>query len=62
MTPDTDAIKFERSLIKQDRKILEGINNAYGATPYGECLTKADRPIAMMRLRLLQLFGKTTGN
>ena len=62
MVPEVDVIKFERGLINQDRQILEGIDKIYGATPSHECLIEADRPIAMMRLRLLQLLGKTLTN
>ena len=51
--------RFERGLIDQDRRILEGIVDAYTAAPTHECLIEADRPILLMRQRLRELFDQS---
>lgn len=56
--PETSVTRFERGLIDQDRRILEGIDAAGGAAPSHECLIEADRPIAEMRRRLRQLLDR----
>lgn len=55
--PEASVTRFERGLIDQDRRILEGIDGAYGAAPIHETLIEADQPIALMRQRLRQLLN-----
>ncbi|WP_411875815.1 Rieske 2Fe-2S domain-containing protein [Vulcanococcus limneticus] len=55
--PEASVTRFERGLIDQDRRILEGIDGAYGAAPIHETLIEADQPIALMRQRLRQLLS-----
>ncbi|MBM5822049.1 MAG: aromatic ring-hydroxylating dioxygenase subunit alpha [Cyanobacteria bacterium K_Offshore_surface_m2_011] len=57
--PEANVTRFERGLIDQDRRILEGIVGAYGAAPVHENLIEADQPIALMRQRLRQLLDGT---
>jgi hypothetical protein len=49
-------LDFERTLIDQDRHILESIEDDHGPLPgTSENLIEADLPIAMMRKRLKRL-------
>lgn len=52
--------QFERGLIDQDRRILEGITAADESVPLGECLIEADYPIALMRQHLRHLLKRTS--
>ncbi|MFM7676066.1 MAG: Rieske 2Fe-2S domain-containing protein [Synechococcus sp.] len=57
--PAAAMVRFERGLIDQDRAILTAMEGGLRPWPPGEHLIEADRPIARLRTRLLELLQPT---